>query len=92
MYAIRSYYADNLCVTQNYVYIQEDPNGYFDTADKMHFAQLYQYNIQTGALKVVLECDQNAADRITSYNVCYTKLLRSGKSISVFVRVCILVN
>ncbi|AWM14487.1 PhoX family protein [Flavobacterium sp. NRK F10] len=53
---------DNLCVTDNYVYIQEDPNGYFDTADKTHFAQLYQYNIQTGALKVVLECDQNTAE------------------------------
>ena len=52
---------DNVCVTENYVYIQEDPNGYPDTADKSHFAQLYQYNIQTGTLKVVLECDQNAA-------------------------------
>lgn len=52
---------DNVCVTENYVYIQEDPNGYPDTADKMHNAQLYQYNIQTGALKVVLECDQTSA-------------------------------
>ncbi|MGV7107384.1 alkaline phosphatase PhoX [Flavobacterium sp. U410] len=53
---------DNVCVTKNYVYIQEDPNGYFDNADKTHFARLYQYNIQTGALKVVLECNQNAAE------------------------------
>ena len=52
---------DNVCVTENYVYIQEDPNGYPDTADKMHNAQLYQYSIQTGALKVVLECDQTSA-------------------------------
>lgn len=52
---------DNVCVTENYVYIQEDPNGYPDTADKMHNAQLYQYNIQTRALKVVLECDQTSA-------------------------------
>ncbi len=52
---------DNVCVTENYVYIQEDPNVYPDTADKMHNAQLYQYNIQTGALKVVLECDQTSA-------------------------------
>lgn len=52
---------DNVLVTKNYVYIQEDPNGYPDTADKTHFSYLYQYNITTGALKVVLECDQNAA-------------------------------
>ncbi|MFD2891496.1 alkaline phosphatase PhoX [Flavobacterium chuncheonense] len=52
---------DNIVVTKDYAYIMEDPNGYPDTADKTHFAALYQYNINTGALKVVLECDQNAA-------------------------------
>ncbi|WP_340063082.1 alkaline phosphatase PhoX [Ascidiimonas aurantiaca] len=49
---------DNILVTENYVYIQEDPNGYPDTADKDHFAYLYQYNINNGELKVVMECDQ----------------------------------
>ncbi|AWW30644.1 phosphatase [Echinicola strongylocentroti] len=52
---------DNILVTENYVYIQEDPNGYFDQEDKMHFAQLYQYDINTGDLRTVLECDQDAA-------------------------------
>lgn len=52
---------DNIVVTKDYAYIQEDPNGYPDTADKTHFSYLYQYNLNTGALKVVLECDQNAA-------------------------------
>jgi len=52
---------DNILVTENYAYIQEDPNGYFDTADKTHYARLYQYNLNTGALKVVLECDQTTA-------------------------------
>ncbi|OCB75471.1 alkaline phosphatase PhoX [Flavobacterium crassostreae] len=52
---------DNVMVTKDYVYIMEDPNGYPDTADKTHFAYLYQYNIKTKALKVVLECDQNKA-------------------------------
>ncbi|VXC08034.1 Phosphatase [Flavobacterium sp. 9AF] len=52
---------DNVVVTKNYVYIQEDPNGYPDTADKTHYPYLYQYNLNTGALKVVLECDQVAA-------------------------------
>ena len=49
---------DNILVTQNYAYIQEDPNGYFDGADKTHYARLYQYNLLTKELKTVLECDQ----------------------------------
>ncbi|WP_157514731.1 alkaline phosphatase PhoX [Mangrovimonas sp. TPBH4] len=53
---------DNILVTENYAYIQEDPNGYYDTADKTHYARLYQYNLNTGALKVVLECDQETAE------------------------------
>ncbi|WP_445711854.1 alkaline phosphatase PhoX [Flavobacterium sp.] len=53
---------DNIVVTKDYAYIQEDPNGYPDTADKTHFSYLYQYNLNTGALKVVLECDQVAAE------------------------------
>jgi len=52
---------DNILVTENYAYIQEDPNGYFDTADKTHYARLYQYNLSTGELKTVLECDQATA-------------------------------
>lgn len=52
---------DNILVTENYAYIQEDPNGYFDTKDKTHYARLYQYDLRTGALKTVLECDQSTA-------------------------------
>lgn len=52
---------DNILVTENYAYIQEDPNGYFDNANKDHFARLYQYDLKTGELKTVLECNQNAA-------------------------------
>lgn len=51
---------DNILVTENYAYIQEDPNGYFD-GEKNHYASLYQYNLNTGELKKVLECDQAAA-------------------------------
>ncbi|GGX04407.1 hypothetical protein [Aquimarina muelleri] len=50
---------DNILVTENYAYIQEDPNGIQDfkpAAD--HYSRLYQYNLNTGELKVVLECDQ----------------------------------
>ncbi|TGV04747.1 alkaline phosphatase PhoX [Flavivirga rizhaonensis] len=51
---------DNILVTENYAYIQEDPNGYLDTAVN-GFAKLYQYNLNTGDIKTVLECDQNRA-------------------------------
>lgn len=46
---------DNVCVTKNYVYIQEDPNGY---GDETHDSYIYQYNIATKELKIVLEVDQ----------------------------------
>ncbi|WP_235819783.1 hypothetical protein [Flavobacterium davisii] len=45
---------DNICVTKNYVYLQEDPNGY---GDEIHDSYLYQYNILTKELKVVFELD-----------------------------------
>lgn len=54
---------DNILVTENYAYIQEDPNGYAsEKASADHFARLYQYNLSTGTLKTVLECDQAAAE------------------------------
>lgn len=58
---------DNILVTENYAYIQEDPNGY---GDETHDAYIYQYNLQTGALKVVFELDhrRNQADA-AKYNV-----------------------
>lgn len=52
---------DNIVVTENYVYIQEDPNGYPDTPEKDHYAQLYEYNIKSKNLKTVLECNQDYA-------------------------------
>ena len=56
---------DNILVTRNYIYIQEDPNGYeSDKASANHFAYLYQYNILSGELKVVLECNQYKAEEL----------------------------
>ncbi len=60
---------DNIVVTENYAYIQEDPNGVVNSDGKGwdgkaaadHYAYMYQYNLQTGDLKVVLECDQTTA-------------------------------
>nr|WP_199099735.1 phosphatase [Gaetbulibacter sp. 4G1] len=51
---------DNILVTENYAYIQEDPNGYLDTATN-GYAKLYQYNLTNGEIKTVLECDQDRA-------------------------------
>lgn len=52
---------DNILVTENYAYIQEDP-AISGTGNKLHYARLYQYNLNTGALKVVAECDQLGAE------------------------------
>lgn len=48
---------DNILVTENYAYIQEDPaiNG---SGNKLHYARVYQYNLNSGSLKVAFECDQ----------------------------------
>ena len=51
---------DNILVTENYAYVQEDPNGYLDTSVN-GYAKLYQYNLTTGEMKTVLECDQDRA-------------------------------
>ena len=45
---------DNICVTNNYAYVQEDANGY---GDETHDAYIYQYNLATKQLKVVFELD-----------------------------------
>jgi len=53
---------DNIVVTENYAYIQEDPNGYADlNADIQGYAKLWQYDIMTGAFTEVMECNQVAA-------------------------------
>ena len=58
---------DNICVTKNYVYVQEDANGY---GDETHDAYIYQYDIAKKTLKVVLELDQRrTATDAAKYNV-----------------------
>lgn len=55
---------DNVCVTSNYLYIQEDPNGY---GDETHDAYIYQYNLSTKTMSVVMELDHKRGD--AKYNV-----------------------
>jgi hypothetical protein len=58
---------DNICVTDNYVYIQEDPNGY---GDETHDAYIYQYTISSRELKPVIELDhRRTAPDAALYNV-----------------------
>ena len=46
---------DNIMVGRDYLYVQEDPNGY---GDEDHDAYIYQYNINTGDVQVVMELDR----------------------------------
>lgn len=45
---------DNIMVTENFVYVQEDSNTY---GTETHDAYIYQYNIANGSLKKVFELD-----------------------------------
>jgi hypothetical protein len=45
---------DNIYVGENYVYIQEDDNGY---GDETHDGYIYQYNINTKEIKPVIVLD-----------------------------------
>jgi len=54
---------DNIVVTENYVYIQEDPNGY----KAGQWARIYQYDIANGTLKTVLECNEDDTEVQTLY-------------------------
>ena len=49
----------NICATRNYLYLQEDANGY---GDETHDSYIYQYEIATGTLRPVLEIDHRRND------------------------------
>lgn len=55
---------DNICVTENYVYVQEDSNGY---GTETHDAYVYQYSITGKQLKPVFELNhfRNAPEGTT---------------------------
>ena len=58
---------DNIYVGENYLYTQEDPNGY---GDETHDARIYQYDLRSRAFRSVMELDhrRDAADA-AKYNV-----------------------
>lgn len=53
----RTFYdVDNICVTNDYVYIQEDPNGYAPSGNpSRHDARIYMYDIESKEFSTVLE-------------------------------------
>lgn len=58
---------DNLCVTENYVYIQEDGDSYWPEAT--HNSLIWQYNIATGTKKVFMDMRHRDVDMLgTKYN------------------------
>jgi hypothetical protein len=63
---------DNILVTKNYAYIQEDPNTY---GDETHDAYIYQYNLTNGVLKKVFEADhrRDNPDAVAEYGATNVK-------------------
>ncbi len=63
---------DNIMVTKNYAYIQEDPNTY---GDETHDSYIYQYNLTTSTLKKVFEANhrRDDPDAVAEYGATVTK-------------------
>ncbi|MBE9462154.1 hypothetical protein ACFP1I_13025 [Dyadobacter subterraneus] len=69
---------DNVCVTTNYVYIMEDPNGY---GDEKHDGYVYQYNLNTRQLTPIIEIDHRRTEAdAAKYNVGGTSKFGSWES------------
>lgn len=60
---------DNICVTENYVYIQEDGDSYY--ADAKHDSYIWQYNIATKANKPWLTMNHKRDD--ATWNATYNQ-------------------
>ncbi|QCR23903.1 hypothetical protein [Pontibacter sp. SGAir0037] len=58
---------DNLCVTENYVYIQEDGDSFYQATS--HDGRIWQYDIRSKALKPMLEMNHRRTD--ATFNAKY---------------------
>ncbi|KOY87697.1 hypothetical protein AD998_17575 [bacterium 336/3] len=68
---------DNLCVTENYVYIQEDGDSFWPEAT--HNSLIWQYNIATGTKKVFMDMRHKDTDFLnTKYNPAGANQLKYG--------------
>jgi len=68
---------DNICVTQNFVYIQEDGDSFYK--ETKHDGRIWQYIIATGALVPAIEMNhkRDVVDFNNKYNVLKSNLLSS---------------
>lgn len=68
---------DNICVTQNFVYIQEDGDSFYLATE--HDGRIWQYNIATKELKAMLEMNHRRNDPVfqAKYNPLKVDLLSS---------------
>lgn len=68
---------DNICVTKNYVYIQEDGDSFY--ADNKHDGRVWQYGITTKALKPMIEMNHKRTDATfnAKYNTVNSSFLSS---------------
>ncbi len=68
---------DNLCVTENYVYIQEDGDSFWPEAT--HNSLIWQYNIATGTKKIFMDMTHGDPSMLgTKYNPAGPNQLRKG--------------
>ena len=68
---------DNICVTSDYVYIQEDGDSFYK--ETKHDGRIWQYSLATGQLKAMVEMDHCRGDSTfeKKYNSLNTCLLSS---------------
>ena len=68
---------DNVCATENYVYIQEDGDSFFPEAT--HNSLIWQYNIATGTKKVFMDMTHGDSEFLTSkYNPAGANQMKKG--------------
>jgi secreted PhoX family phosphatase len=68
---------DNLCVTENFVYIQEDGDSFWPEAT--HNSLIWQYDIRTGSKKVFMDMTHRDASMLnTKYNPAGAAQMRYG--------------
>jgi hypothetical protein len=69
---------DNVCVTENYVYIQEDGDSYY--LENKHDGRVWQYNIGSKELKPMIEMNHRRPRRPRLSNASTTRPTTTGLS------------
>lgn len=71
----RTFYdVDNICVTNDYVYVQEDPNGYAPSGNpSAHDARIYMYDIETKDFFTVTELNHKRSGSANPDSAYYNR-------------------